>query len=177
MNKDDMHRDACTLLGLLRRDEDSLNDVGKKLVKHDKDYARDVFQHEVDGWTPFHAFVLRGARKMVKVCLKAGVDVNKTMGSPEGVTGGATALHLAAHRGDVSIINVLITNGAEMDMKDESNRTPVVYASQANNTLAVKTLQRAGADMRGCDGHKTVEDSKSARMICFLPFVCAGVRR
>ena len=177
MNKDDKQQDARTLLGLLRRDEDSLNDAGKQLVKQDRDYARAVFTNVVDGWTPFHAFVLRGARKMVKLCLKANVDVNLTMGSPDGLPGGCSALHLAAHRGDVSIISLLISNGANLDLRDDSNTTPVVYASRANNTLAVKTLQRAGADMRGCDETKQTSDDTAPSPICFLPFVCAGLRR
>ena len=87
MSNDELHNDAVTLLALLRHNEDSLNDVGKQLVKHNKTYARSVFMHEVDGWTPLHAFVLRGARTMVKLCLKAGVDVNVTMGAPDGLPG------------------------------------------------------------------------------------------
>lgn len=178
MNDDERRKDAMTLLGLLRRDEDSLNDAGKQLIKQDKDYAREVFTHEVDGWTPFHAFVLRGARKMVKLSLKSGVDVNLTMGSLDGLPGGCSPLHLAAHRGDVSIISILISNGANLNAKDDTNRTPVVYASRANNTLAVKTLARAGADMRGCEEQKQPsEEMTSSPIMCFLPFVCAGLRR
>lgn len=178
MNDDERRKDAMTLLGLLRRDEDSLNDAGKQILKQDRDYARDVYTQEVEGWTPFHAFVLRGARKMVKLSLKAGVDVNLTMGSLDGLPGGCTPLHLAAHRGDVSIINVLISNGANLNAKDDTNQTPVVYASRANNTLAVKTLSRAGADMRGCEEHKQAsEEMTSSSIMCFLPFVCAGLRR
>ena len=178
MNDDEKHKDAVTLLGLLRRDEDSLNDAGKHLIQQDKEYALAVLTHEVEGWTPFHAFVLRGARKMVKLSLKAGVNVNLTMGSLDGLPSGCSALHLAAHRGDVSIINILISNGASLDAKDDTNLTPVVYASRANNTLAVKTLARAGADMSGCEEHKQPsEDMTSSPIMCFLPFVCAGLRR
>ncbi|WAR17571.1 ANKK1-like protein [Mya arenaria] len=177
MSREDLHQDSCTLLALLRRDEDSLNDAGKQLVKQNREYARDVFTHQVDGWAPFHAFVLRGARRMVKLCLKCGVNPNLSLGAIDGLPSGCTALHLAAHRGDVSIINVLIANGAELDVKDDINRTPVLYASLANNTLAVKTLQRAGADMTGCDTNKTSEDMTSSPIMCLLPFVCSGVRR
>ena len=176
MSKNELHEDACTLLGLLRRDEDSLNDAGKQLVKQNRDYARDVFMHEGDGWMPFHAFVLRGARKMVKLCLKAGVDVNAVMGSPDGLPGGCSAIHLAAHRGDVSIINILLQNGADINARNEEGKTPVLFASLANNTLAVKTLQRAGADMSGCEAAQK-EDSTSSPITCLLPFVCAGIRR
>ncbi|XP_052239489.1 DNA-binding protein RFXANK-like isoform X2 [Dreissena polymorpha] len=179
MTMDDLHSDACTLFALLRRDEDSLNDAGKQLVKQNRKYACYVFMHEVDGWTPFHAFVLRGARKMVKLCLKAGVDVNLTMGSPDGVPGGCSALHLAAHRGDVSIINVLISNGADLNVRDNSSKTPVLYASLANNSLAVRKLQRAGADMTGCDvnSKQSPDNMTSSPTKCLLPFVCTGGRR
>lgn len=178
MNDDERRKDAMALLGLLRRDEDSLNDAGKQLIKQDKDYAKEVFTCEVDGWTPFHAFVLRGARKMVKLSLRAGVDVNLTMGSLDGLPGGCSPLHLAAHRGDVSIINILVSNGANLNAKDDTNRTPVVYASRANNTLAMKTLARAGADMRGCEEQKQPsEEPSSSTIMCFLPFVCSGLRR
>ncbi|KAH3740790.1 DNA-binding protein RFXANK-like isoform X2 [Dreissena polymorpha] len=179
MTKNNRNSDACTLLALLRRDEDSLNDAGRQLVKQNRKYACDVFMHEVDGWTPFHAFVLRGARKMVKLCLKAGVDVNLTMGSPDGVPGGCSALHLAAHRGDVSIIDVLISNGVDLNVRDKSGKTPVMYASLANNSLAVRKLQRAGADMTGCElnSKHSPEDMTSSPIKCILPFVCAGGRR
>lgn len=178
MDKHDLHKDACMLLGLLRRDEDSLNDAGRQLVRHNRDYARQVFMHEVDGWTPFHAFVLRGARKMVKHCLRAGVDVNSSMGSPDGLPGGCCALHLAAHRGDVSIIDVLLSNGADVNKKDNSNKTPIMYALQEKNKLAVRTLQRAGADMTGCDHIQSMSnDDMASPAMCFLPFVCVGIRR
>lgn len=178
MSNDELHNDAVTLLSLLRHNEDSLNDVGKQLVKHNKMYARNVFMHEVDGWTPFHAFVLRGARKMVKLCLKAGVDVNVTMGASDGLPKGCSALHLAAHRGDVSIIDLLLSNGARVNVKDKLGRAPVIYASQANNSLAVKHLKRAGADMTGCKTEKnTSDETSSSNVVCFLPFACTGVRR
>ncbi|KAH3740713.1 hypothetical protein DPMN_047423 [Dreissena polymorpha] len=179
MTKNNLNSDACTLLALLRRDEDSLNDAGRQLVKQNRKYACDVFMHEVDGWTPFHAFVLRGARKMVKLCLKAGVDVNLTMGSPDGVPGGCSALHLAAHRGDVSIIDVLISNGVDLNVRDKNGKTPVMYASLANNSLAVRKLQRAGADMTGCElnSKHSPEDMTSSPIKCILPFVCSGGRR
>lgn len=177
-DNEERRQDAVTLLGLLKRDEDSLIDAGKQIIKQDRDYAREVFTQEVDGWTPFHAFALRGARKMVKLSLRAGVDVNLTMGSIDGLPEGCTALHLAAHRGDVSIINILLSNGANLNAKDDTSRTPVVYASRANNTLAVKTLARAGADMSGCEEHKhSTDEMTSSNIMCFLPFVCAGIRR
>jgi hypothetical protein len=70
-------------------------------------------------------FALKGCRKLVKFALKVGVNVNLQMGEPEGVPGKCSALHLAAHRGDVSIIEVLLQNGANINQLDSSDKTPI----------------------------------------------------
>ncbi|KAL3888663.1 hypothetical protein ACJMK2_001027 [Sinanodonta woodiana] len=179
MSGNDPLKDAIALFVLLKREDDKLVDLGRKLVKKNKTYAKTVFITEVDGWTPFHAFVLRGERKMVKIALKAGVDVNFPMGKPEGLPGNCSPLHLAAHRGDISVISVLISNGADVNIRDDTGRAPLYYASQKQNTLAVKTLVRAGADLKDCDPqHKQSIPSQNRTanpITCFL--ACSGIRR
>ncbi|OWF38545.1 serine/threonine-protein phosphatase 6 regulatory ankyrin repeat subunit B-like [Mizuhopecten yessoensis] len=168
--------EAISMMGMLKRDEEALTLHIKDLLKYRKDYAKTVFTTDVEGWTPFHAFALRGCRKLVKFSLKAGVEVDLEMGQPEGLPGGCSALHLASHRGDVSIIDILITNGAAVNKKDNSDRTPIFYASRASNTLAMKKLARAGADVSLCDpDHKASIDDLPPSPFCFLPFV--GQRR
>lgn len=179
MDEDDLASDATAMIGLLKSDEEKLEEHAKFLVKSRRNYAKTVFSKNVENWTPFHAFALRGCRKLVKLALKAGVDVNLQMGEPEGVPGNCTALHLAAHRGDVSIIDVLIQNGANINQLNSSDRTAVYYASRANNTLAVKTLKRAGADLSQCeeDSLKTRVTRSTANPFCMvLPFTCSGKR-
>lgn len=173
MTDDDSLRDATAMIGLLKTDEDKLHVQAKNMVKVQKDYAKAVFSTKVDSWTPFHAFALKGCRKLVKLALKAGVDVNLQMGEPEGVPGKCTALHLAAHRGDVSIIDVLLQNGANVNQLDSANRTPIYYASRAHNILAAKTLKRAGADTSQVDSD--VLTQRRVRPFNFvLPFICTG---
>ncbi|KAL3888609.1 hypothetical protein ACJMK2_000974 [Sinanodonta woodiana] len=171
-------KDAIVLFGLLKGEEDRLVEFGRRLVKTNKSYAQAVFTTEVDGWTPFHAFVLRGERKMVKLALKAGVDVNFPMGKPEGLPGSCSPLHLAAHRGDVSVMSVLISKGADVTIRDDTGRTPIFYASRKLNTLAVKTLVRAGADLRDCDPEYKQSESSQRNtnnpITCFL--ACSGIR-
>ncbi|XP_033727755.1 serine/threonine-protein phosphatase 6 regulatory ankyrin repeat subunit B-like [Pecten maximus] len=172
----DPKNEAISMMGMLKRDEEALTEHIKDLIKYRKDYAKTVFTTDVEGWTPFHAFALRGCRKLVKLSLKAGVEVDLEMGQPDGLPGGCSALHLASHRGDVSIIDILIANGAGVNKKDNTERTPIFYASRANNTLAVKRLARAGADVSLCDPeHKPSVDDISSSPFCFLPFV--GQRR
>ncbi|XP_069106246.1 uncharacterized protein [Argopecten irradians] len=172
----DPKNEAISMMGMLKRDEEALTEHIKDLIKYRKDYAKIVFTTNVEGWTPFHAFALRGCRKLVKLSLKAGVEVDLEMGQPDGLPGGCSALHLASHRGDVSIIDILIANGASVNKTDNTDRTPIFYASRANNTLAVKRLARAGADVSLCDPeHKSLADDIPSSPFCFLPFV--GQRR
>lgn len=177
MTDDDPSRDATAMIGLLKSDEEKLEEQTKVLVKNRKDYARRVFSTNVDNWTPFHAFALKGCRKLVKFALRVGVDVNLQMGEPEGVPGKCAALHLAAHRGDVSIIEVLLQNGANINQLDSSDKTPIYYASRSNNTLAVKTLKRAGADTSQVDDDalpQRVTRSGANPFNLVLPFICTG---
>ena len=176
MTDDDPSRDATAMLGLLKSDEEKLEEQTKVLVKNRKDYARRVFSTNVDNWTPFHAFALKGCRKLVKFALKVGVDVNLQMGEPEGVPGKCSALHLAAHRGDVSIIEVLLQNGANINQLDSSDKTPIYYASISNNTLAVKTLKRAAADTSQVEDDALPQRTRSGAnpFNLVLPFICTG---
>lgn len=177
--EEDLVRDAVAIVGLLKTDEDKLEEQAKALVKNKKDYAKRVFSASVEQWTPFHAFALRGCRKLVKLALKSGVDANLQMGEPEGVPGKCTALHLAAHRGDVSIIDILLQNGANVNQVDAEGRTPIFYAARAHNSLAVKHLKRSGADMSQCQGDALSPgiNRTSGNPFCFVvPFTsCAGV--
>ncbi|KAK3767956.1 hypothetical protein RRG08_049512 [Elysia crispata] len=142
----DARSEAVTFLGLLRHEEERLVERTKQLVRRDRAFIQEVFTSMVDEWTPLHACTLRGARKLVKVALKAGVDPDLEMGVPEGLPGRCAPLHLAAYRGDVSILQLLVQNGAQLDKRDNLNRTPLYYAVQRRNTLAARKLIKYGAD-------------------------------
>ncbi|ESO86099.1 hypothetical protein LOTGIDRAFT_88216, partial [Lottia gigantea] len=62
-----------------------------------------------------------------------------------------TPLHLAAYRGDVSIIEVLLQYDADVRKKDLTERSPVHYAARYQNSLAVKKLLKEGADITDID--------------------------
>ena len=59
-----------------------------------------------------------------------------------------TPLHVAAVRGDVYIIGLLLDAGAEIDVRGEHGHTPLHDAVGQGHTEAVKLLLSRGADPR-----------------------------
>jgi ankyrin repeat protein len=62
-----------------------------------------------------------------------------------------TGLHLAAHEGDLDEINRLIAAGADVDIRDRSQRTPAHVAAFASHDDALKALAVGGADMNALE--------------------------
>ncbi|KAL8594992.1 hypothetical protein ACOMHN_038788 [Nucella lapillus] len=143
---DTVMSEAVTFLGLLRHNEDQLVERTKQLLKRDRHVAQLMFCTLVDQWTPVHACTLRGARKLLKMALKCGVSPDLEMGEPEGLPGRCSPLHLAAYRGDVSLLQVLVQGGATLSKRDGALRTPLFYAASSHNTLAARKLIKYGAD-------------------------------
>ena len=54
--------------------------------------------------------------------------------------GGATALHLAARGGNLEIINILLSHGADLNIRDNEGWTSLMRATIANNSDAVILL-------------------------------------
>lgn len=62
-----------------------------------------------------------------------------------------TGLQLAAHKGDVDEINRLIAAGADVDIRDQSQRTPAHIAAFASHDDALTALANGGADMNALE--------------------------
>ena len=70
---------------------------------------------------------------------------------------GVTWLHLAAWRGDLTLVRSLLTSGASLDARDLLGWTPLMAAAQAGPEAlpVVKALLEAGADRQRCpDQHQ-----------------------
>jgi uncharacterized protein len=67
---------------------------------------------------------------------------------------GTTALHWAAHNGDVELVERLLRAGANANAKNQFGATPMSEAAFLGNTSIVDTLLKAGADpdSPGADG-------------------------
>jgi ankyrin repeat protein len=96
----------------------------------------------------------------VKVCLDRGADVNATNSLK------LAAIHGAANRGWTSIIQTLADHGAQLDVKDVADRTPMTFAEGTFLAIqppvakpeAVDLLKRLMAGNR--PGAKTLVGSK-----------------
>lgn len=62
-------------------------------------------------------------------------------------TNGTTPLHLAAWEGHISVINVLVALGAQLDSRTEGGYTPLHCAATSNHVDAIRELVRVRADV------------------------------
>ncbi|PFH35805.1 ankyrin repeat-containing protein [Besnoitia besnoiti] len=58
-----------------------------------------------------------------------------------------TALHLAADRGHIEVVDLLLKNGADVNAQDNSGETPLHVAVVAENLAVVSLLLRGNADV------------------------------
>jgi len=75
-------------------------------------------------WIPAQTYTRPEADyvEAVKLCLDRGAPVNATNSL------GLAAIHGAANRGWVSVIQILADHGAQLDVKDVAGRTPMIFA-------------------------------------------------
>ena len=87
--------------------------------------------------SPLMLAALNGLTEVCKQLIAADADVNKP---------GWTALHYAATKGHLEIINLLLENNAYIDAESPNGTTPLMMAAQYGTPEAVKLLLNAGAD-------------------------------
>lgn len=85
---------------------------------------------------PFCVAISKGDFETVKKMIQFGENVNKT-------SNGKTPLMYAARYNRVEIINLLLENGAEVDIKDKGGRTAIDYAKISKALKAKKVLESA----------------------------------
>lgn len=62
-----------------------------------------------------------------------------------------SGLHLAAHEGNLDTIRQLLADGADVNKRDGSGRTPAHVAAFASNDAALTALARGGVDMNALE--------------------------
>ena len=142
---------AMAVMALMRSDETKLMRQVKRFIKKHKSLAKQVLTTTLDGWTPVHACALRCSKSLLKVFLESGIDINITMGQPEGLPNKCSLLHMAALRGDVKILEFLVSRGADVNARDSCDSTPAIYAGKRKHRRAVRFLGEHGANMEGVD--------------------------
>ena len=81
-----------------------------------------------------------------ETAIKAGADVN-AKGNDEYPFLGRTALMIASEKGQLEIIKLLIQNNADINAKDNKDKTVLMYASKTNSSEIIQLLLNSNADL------------------------------
>uniref|UniRef100_A0A8P4KN91 Ankyrin repeat domain 6b n=1 Tax=Dicentrarchus labrax TaxID=13489 RepID=A0A8P4KN91_DICLA len=64
---------------------------------------------------------------------------------------GRSPLHLAAYKGHIEVVHILLKAGCDLDIQDDAGDTPLHVAAALNHKKTVRLLLEAGADSRICN--------------------------
>ena len=81
-----------------------------------------------------------------ETAIKAGADVN-AKGNDKYPFLGRTALMIASEKGQLEIIKLLIKNNANINAKDNKDKTVLMYASKTNSSEIIQLLLNSNADL------------------------------
>lgn len=101
------------------------------------------------GATPLHLATVRGADpSAVELLLQYGANVNRVT-----VGGGAyTPLHAAVSAGRIDLVELLLANGADPDLRDGSGHTPLERARELKQREVEKVLKYHAKTPAGATG-------------------------
>ena len=95
-----------------------------------------------EGATPLLVAALGGHTEICGLLLAHGSNVNEMMPDTKN-----TALHFAAGNGNNTLVEALLSRGAELNPQEHSGFTPLHIACQEGHLLCVLTLLEAGASL------------------------------
>lgn len=133
-------------------DRDKLTRLLSVLHSMKEPLGHGVISPVIGRYTPktlFHAAKSGNAEKLL-AALATGINPNHQF---RDVLMG-TALHAAAAGGHLTVVQVLLQSGAQVDMMDREQHTALMLASMAGHSAIVKYLVKAGASvtLKGADG-------------------------
>lgn len=92
--------------------------------------------------TPMFIAAQENHAKTILTLIKLGADCNKRTKKF-----GATPIIVAVHRGLDEILEILIRQGADVNIQTDDGTTPLIEAVEVGNVNGVVTLLRAGCDL------------------------------
>ena len=102
----------------------------------------DINKKDVDGSSTIHYASFSGILKIVQKCIE---EQNNDIDSKDNF--GRTPLFSACSSGHFSVVNYLISKGANIKLIDDQGNTPLYYACRGGNLRIVELLISKGADI------------------------------
>jgi ankyrin repeat protein len=121
------------------------DEIAEYLLTH----GADVNAKTVSGFTPLMAAVVNRKAKLTTLLVTKGAEV-KAVDREHG----ASVLHMAAAGGDPTIIEFLLSKGADVECRENDGWTPLHTAAYKGHLAVVKALIAGGArvDAKAFDG-------------------------
>ena len=104
----------------------------------------DVNAGDADGWTPLSYAVDIGDVGIIADLLAAGANVNVANASAEGEP---SLLHWSARWDYPAVIDVLVKNGADINLQNGSGETALLWAAAYGRPAAARALIKGGANV------------------------------
>ena len=103
---------------------EQIDDVTKEIIELLIDSNANIEAANEDGYTPIHFAVTNKQLDVVKVLHGKGakLDISCLPDNPD------KPLHLAAKSGETKIVEYLVDSGADINARDDENRTPLFVA-------------------------------------------------
>ncbi|XP_042586544.1 caskin-2-like isoform X5 [Cyprinus carpio] len=93
--------------------------------------------------TPLHLAARNGHKDVIRLLLKAGIDINRT-------TKAGTALHEAALYGKTEVVRLLLDNGIDVSIRNTYNQTALDIVNQFTACHASKDIKQLLRDICVC---------------------------
>lgn len=116
------------------------------LLEHMKSTDLDDLTDE-SGWTPFHIACSVGNYTIVEQLYNRDIKPDINLQTNQGTT----ALHLAVAKSHYSVIELLLENGANLQIKDKKNQIPLHRAAAIGSMKLVELLCTKGSPVNWQD--------------------------
>ncbi len=120
--------------------------AGSKTVALLREWGADPFITTTDKRTLLHAAAIsihKDSPAVARTLIEAGLPIN----AKEASWWGMTPLHAVARSGNHHVAGILISNGADVSMKDKLGRIPLHWAAEGGKTEVARVLIRHKSPM------------------------------